>query len=620
MNKISQNFLGSLAWRKNNSNYSYLVSEGKEIDQLFKKEDFAEFDSKNLQLPMKILLDSLTLDSKGKKGSDFSWEKGMKLNDILSEIFKENNFISKEFLSIGYFTYDIEGKKSFYEVLYRKMKINEEIVELLVYNVSEIKFAEKTNAETKYKQKILAKIAHEFKTPLITITSFINNLVEFSSKCDRCQRTSIEKLKHIENLSNYTIILISDIIQYISGLEKKIKKYELDIREVVTFCNQVLDTLVTCNFFKGNNIKTSLHIDEGIDNVKITSNENKLKQILLNFISNSVKFTKKGFIKLIVQYDFILNKIKIIVKDSGIGIKDEEKSLIFNENIQLNTEDNYNIKGSGLGLSISKAIADSLGHEIGFSSTFQKGSEFYLNISCAGIVRTLRENYKQRKDILLQISQEKEGSYVKLNKSLQFFNYTERLKDNVIKIEENSSLSQTIIINNLNFVDETNIKEFKDYENLMNNTGRSNLMKDLINVNENCSYFLVVDDLEFVRKNTSNLLRSVFSDINKSDYKIIECSDGIELLNYVMNDKENRIKCIFIDENMEYLNGSETVKIMRTLEEKSKINKYHIVSITAFDDHETKNCILKSGVNSIVVKPCSKSSIVDTLKRIGIES
>ena len=52
--------------------------------------------------------------------------------NILSEIFKENNFISKEFLSIGYFTYDIEGKKSFYEVLYRKMKINEEIVELLV--------------------------------------------------------------------------------------------------------------------------------------------------------------------------------------------------------------------------------------------------------------------------------------------------------------------------------------------------------------------------------------------------------------------------------------------------------------------------------------------------------
>ena len=69
---------------------------------------------------------------------------------------------------------------------------------------------------------------------------------------------------------------------------------------------------------------------------------------------------------------------------------------------------------------------------------------------------------------------------------------------------------------------------------------------------------------------------------------------------------------------MEYLNGSDAVKFIRKLEEKSKINNYHIISITAFDDQETKNTIMKSGMNSIISKPCTKSSLINIFKNIGI--
>ena len=73
-----------------------------------------------------------------------------------------------------------------------------------------------------------------------------------------------------------------------------------------------------------------------------------------------------------------------------------------------------------------------------------------------------------------------------------------------------------------------------------------------------------------------------------------------------------------LDENMEYLNGSETVKILRKLEEKNVINKYNYVSVTAFDDQETKNNIIKSGINSILSKPCTKSSLINVVKKLNI--
>ena len=93
------------------------------------------------------------------------------------------------------------------------------------------------------------------------------------------------------------------------------------------------------------------------------------------------------------------------------------------------------------------------------------------------------------------------------------------------------------------------------------------------------------------------------------DYDIIEGSDGIELLNIIRLDKDNKIKCIFLDENMEYLNGSETISILRKLEHEEKIMKYYIVSITALDDQFSINKVIYSGVDKIIPKPCSKSDL-----------
>jgi CheY-like chemotaxis protein len=132
------------------------------------------------------------------------------------------------------------------------------------------------------------------------------------------------------------------------------------------------------------------------------------------------------------------------------------------------------------------------------------------------------------------------------------------------------------------------------------------------------NYLVVVDDQRLVRRNTVNLIKIVISSMRINNLLIIEAVDGLDLLNIVRRDKEKSIKCIFTDENMDYINGSEAVKIIRNMEDKNKVNHYHIISITAFDDTETKNQIIKSGINSVIIKPCSKTYIINIFKSLGI--
>ena len=130
------------------------------------------------------------------------------------------------------------------------------------------------------------------------------------------------------------------------------------------------------------------------------------------------------------------------------------------------------------------------------------------------------------------------------------------------------------------------------------------------------SFIVVVDDHNFVRQTMIKLIKQVLSESQVNNIEIIELSDGIELLNTVIKDKSNLIKCIFTDEDMEYMKGSEAVRIIRKLEGDNRIPRYPIVSITAFDDIDTKNYIVNSGVNSIIIKPCSKTNIRNALQNL----
>jgi len=102
---------------------------------------------------------------------------GLSLSQILKHKYLNNCDSNQFFQKIGIFSYNLDNQEKYFEVYVRKIQTAEETLELLIYDISNVKSAEKSKIETKYKQKILAKIAHEFKTPLITIITLIQKIM-----------------------------------------------------------------------------------------------------------------------------------------------------------------------------------------------------------------------------------------------------------------------------------------------------------------------------------------------------------------------------------------------------------------------------------------------------------
>ena len=636
------------------NNFAISYFEKKEKENIIEnKEKLVSIEETTKKSFINSYFESLTSNSIIKTNSNFS-----EGDNIFQNLFS-NRINSKNFIEIGNFcsSHDMNSFQ-----IYSK-RINEEVVEILMNEIGEIKNDKNLKIENIKKQNKLGKIAHEFKTPLLTIISIINKINEKQNINDENQIKS--DLNKILNLSNYIFVLINDIILFDSNSDLKSSKTEINLREIMIFTYNVLKTLIECNEIKSNNIVPKMVFDDRINDLMIISDENRLKQIILNFVSNAFKFTKYGSIFLEAKYVKEFNRVEVSVEDTGLGIKDEDLHLIFRENTLLNNDIEYTSKGSGLGLSITKNLAIALNHQIDFESKYGKGSKFYILMECyeknkynPSLLRSqttmIPDNFEDEnkyfneksKTIMSNLFKSKlKKDFKKINtvkyeniynsSRLEFENNNSSIilfQNNNTIIEEDSNITfkinnekdsnNTLKIPYLNVKKNYSIK--KEGVNSVNNGFSSkNLSFSKIGLAPssiiNSSYrsekkfiIIVVDDNKIVRNGTVALIQTVLSDNQINDTEILELSDGIELLYAVIN-YGDKIKYVFTDENMEYMNGSEATRIIRNLEKDKKIKNFYIVSTTAFEDNYHKTRILNSGVNLIITKPCCKLEITKIL-------
>lgn len=294
-----------------------------------------------------------------------------------------NNQLQNNFEYIGIFSY----KSNYFKIYIRKFFFENEkfIIDVMIDDITEIKSAERMNFEAKLKQKLFSKMAHEFKTPLIVIKSLIADLNEPDSLIDKKKISA-----YIFYLSDYITFLINDIIYYTTSQDIKVAKEEINIREILEFCEGVTESLLAVMPGDKKNVRviSAANYSE-IEKYSIKSDNTKLKQVLLNLISNSVKFTKFGEIKLLAvieENEDMSKSLKIIVTDTGIGIKEEDLNIIKNnieteKVLSINTEYNYNQMGTGLGLGITFKLLKIMDHSFNMKSVYNEGSEFCIGIN-----------------------------------------------------------------------------------------------------------------------------------------------------------------------------------------------------------------------------------------------
>lgn len=171
--------------------------------------------------------------------------------------------------------------------------------------------------------------------------------------------------------SDLLLQLINDILDF-----SKIEAGTFDIHLKKFDFKEICEEIYAVHTLKiPDHVRFSFNRD--LPSVKLNSDPKRLTQVISNFLTNAIKFTSNGEIKL--DYRLEENKIYVSVTDTGIGISEEACKNIFDRFVKLNAPK----QGMGLGLSISKSIIEKLGGNIGVCSTLGKGSTFWFTLPLA---------------------------------------------------------------------------------------------------------------------------------------------------------------------------------------------------------------------------------------------
>jgi len=217
--------------------------------------------------------------------------------------------------------------------------------------------------------EFLAKMSHEIRTPLNAIIGFSDILSE-----DIQTPENKENLEIIQNSSKHLLNLINEILD-IAKIENKHMELEsqpLSLRSIVRDISKMF--LLT---LKEKSVDLSYEVDVNVPSV-YAGDAHRIRQVLLNLVSNAAKFTLEGSIEILISYEAPYTIIE--VNDTGIGIPEERQAEIFEAYTQSEKSTAHEYGGTGLGLSISKRIAHMMGGDIELKSHVGEGSNFKVTL------------------------------------------------------------------------------------------------------------------------------------------------------------------------------------------------------------------------------------------------
>lgn len=220
------------------------------------------------------------------------------------------------------------------------------------------------------KSIFLASMSHELRTPLNSIIGFTGIILQgVSGEITDDQR---KKLTMVKDNANHLLTLINDVID-VSKIESgQIEPFieEFDFADLMQEVKELFKVAVD---EKG--LDLSLRMPEGLI---IKSDERRVKQVVMNLVSNALKFTDKGKIEInVMEKD---GMVEVSVADTGIGIRKEGMDKLFKQFSRIYIKDRPAVEGTGLGLYLSQKIATILGGEIKAESEFGKGSVFTFTL------------------------------------------------------------------------------------------------------------------------------------------------------------------------------------------------------------------------------------------------
>ncbi len=505
---------------------------------------------------------------------------------------------------------------------------------------------------SKANSEFVANMSHEIRTPL-------NGIIGFTELVLKTNLSEIQSqyIQIVNQSANTLLSIINDILDF-SKIEAGKLELDIDKTDIYELASQAADIISYQALNK--NVEMLLNIDPVLPRF-IYADSIRIKQILVNLLGNSAKFTEKGEIELNIKpLEKIadeLYKIRFEVIDTGIGIHPSKMEKIFEAFAQEDSSTTKKYGGTGLGLSISNKLLHLMNSKLCLESEFGKGSKFYfdLNLRVENGEQLNLDNLEKIKNVLIVDDHQKNREILKQMLLLKNIKSTEAKNgiDAIHLLSNGQKFDLVIMDYNMPYLDGLETTR-KIRENLYPDQNQlpiilfhssaddqiiSSASKQLqinkritkpIKIDElyNCMSKIYQADIEVVKtseKKVSNnlfnkriliaednsvnmLLSKILISSILPNTEIIEANSGKDAIEYC---KKNKVDLIYMDIQMPDLNGYEVTQILRN---DLKID-VPILALTAGTiKGEAEKCIA-AGMNDFISKPVSESDMFNSLKK-----
>jgi len=479
---------------------------------------------------------------------------------------------------------------------------------------------------SKEKSNFLASMSHEIRTPMNAIIAMSTLLQETPLNNEQSKYVQI-----FESSSETLLALINDILDFskIEAGQIQIEHIEFDLHKLLSELLSVLAVIA-----HNKNLDINLKINPDVSNV-IKSDPTRLRQILMNLISNAIKFTSTGSIS--IKVERLAGYLNFVVTDTGIGIAKSKIQLIFEHFSQSDSSTTRKYGGSGLGLAISQKLVELLGGVITVDSEEGRGSTFHFFIPYTEVSSTdycipnlklyifNNDKYLFYNSIsLAKVEKNWDNEYLDSN-SLVLVDCSNDFDKTIISIE-NSGISPSNIIL---LVPTILIKPYQEYQKVygyfstitkpvdifeLRNICELYLNKKVLSVDENKNHkredmnlrILVVDD----HKNNQLIIRSYFK---KTKAQITIAENGQEALDICFLDNYD---IVLMDMQMPVMDGITATKLIRERESKEGRKPLTIIGLSANALTEEIDKARQAGCDDYLTKPIKKDILFNKILSI----
>ncbi len=269
--------------------------------------------------------------------------------------------------------------KPIFRTIYEGENINENDISLEQINEDAITLQKSKNEnisnlkkQIDFRTEFLANVSHELKTPLFSAQGYIETLLDGGMEDENINMAYLRKAsKNIERLSS--IVTDLDMISRIESNALTLKYSSFNIEYLIKDCKEDLELLADLN-------NITISINKTINKPMVHADKEKIKEVLINLVSNSIKYGKENGETIISIFD-IEDKILIRIADNGLGIKEEQIARVFERFYRIDDNRSRLQGGSGLGLAIVKHFLEAHHQQVSVKSEYGIGSifEFTLN-------------------------------------------------------------------------------------------------------------------------------------------------------------------------------------------------------------------------------------------------